>query len=534
MKNKEKFDIFGTASVTSPDGEHFDARIVTNRDAVGCLSEKYILYSVHGVKIVSSSDFYNQARESDSIVVNDDFSFTVSKMSDSEWENFCASIPGEMINKPKTYLMRWNPAISSFNAENYNDASERFDGDWCMDWSIFEYKDARKDDRYYMLREGDGENPGIYFHGVFTSDPYEGNDWRGSDRKRYYVDITCLDGRATEKGAWITPEELEAIIPEINWLSGHSGELLTDEQAEKLDALWSEKYNPYWREGNSDDEEKEFDNDPGHGGHLSCIDKDVDGIYGNLPELIKKFEIVGDSSNHLFFKTKGDKISLRTINGFRDDIDGSVIEELFPYVVNDEPTASFELIEIREYANGLEAVLTVGYADRELHFYDVEYALHKHQYQVGKHYDFALSAIAYGAEIVPEEERSIHLEPEQVKQMGGFESTNPDGSVDLNAERTVGFLQTDKERPDDTAFQSPVESRVSKISFIGYDFYRFDICIYTPDFDEAFGEDGVILDPFRPLIIPIVVRTSFFPDKPAKNTPVRGLMWLQGSLINTK
>ena len=92
----------------------------------------------------------------------------------------------------------------------------------------------KKGDCFYMERLGD-EGRGIVFRGQFTSDPYLGEDWAGTSKKRYYVDIDCFDASPADGQPHITVEELKSILPEINWDKGHSGQLLTEGQAQKLD-----------------------------------------------------------------------------------------------------------------------------------------------------------------------------------------------------------------------------------------------------------------------------------------------------------
>ena len=144
------------------------------------------------------------------------------------------------ITPPKTYLLRWNPAISSFKLEHYRQAiAERPDG-FGFDWSINEWEEAHEGDHYYMLRTGD-KKAGIVFHGVFTSEPYEGDDWAGQKGKtRRYMDMDCFDCVPADEQPPITIEVLEKAIPNVDWRKGHSGELLSDEDAEKLDELWNE------------------------------------------------------------------------------------------------------------------------------------------------------------------------------------------------------------------------------------------------------------------------------------------------------
>mgnify|MGYP006879711293 CR=1 FL=1 len=105
---------------------------------------------------------------------------------------------------------------------------------------IYEWEKAKKGDCFYMERLGD-EGRGIVFRGQFTSDPYLGEDWAGTSKKRYYVDIDCFDASPADGQPHITVEELKSILPEINWDKGHSGQLLTESQAQKLDELWDSK-----------------------------------------------------------------------------------------------------------------------------------------------------------------------------------------------------------------------------------------------------------------------------------------------------
>lgn len=105
---------------------------------------------------------------------------------------------------------------------------------------IYEWEKAKKGDCFYMERLGD-EGRGIVFRGQFTSDPYLGEDWAGTSKKRYYVDIDCFDASPADGQPHITVEELKSILPEIIWDKGHSGQLLTEGQAQKLDELWDSK-----------------------------------------------------------------------------------------------------------------------------------------------------------------------------------------------------------------------------------------------------------------------------------------------------
>lgn len=77
-----------------------------------------------------------------------------------------------------------------------------------MNWSVYEWEKAHKGDHYYMLRTGD-DKAGIVFRGVFTSDPYPGEDWAGNGKQRYYMDMDCYDCLPADEQSAITIETLE-------------------------------------------------------------------------------------------------------------------------------------------------------------------------------------------------------------------------------------------------------------------------------------------------------------------------------------
>lgn len=128
--------------------------------------------------------------------------------------------------------MRWNPGISSSKIEGFRLTREQWPEGFCGDWSIYEWEDAGMGDRYVMVRVGEGPN-GVVYHGVFLSDPYVDKDWAGTSKMRHYVDISVVDP-CDPDAPCVTVEELEEVLPEIEWRKGHSGELLSDEQARKL------------------------------------------------------------------------------------------------------------------------------------------------------------------------------------------------------------------------------------------------------------------------------------------------------------
>ncbi|MBQ6064191.1 MAG: hypothetical protein IJK87_11290 [Prevotella sp.] len=151
------------------------------------------------------------------------------------WE-VCFTV--ELEQMPKTYLLRWNPGISSFTEGDYEEClAHAEEGKFPLNWSIYEWEEAKAGDRFYMMRVGDGK-AGIVFRGHFVSDPYTADDWAGSTRQRHYVDLVCMDAVAPGAVPPLSLEKLQVAIPSIDWAKGHSGVLLPDEVAAELDELW--------------------------------------------------------------------------------------------------------------------------------------------------------------------------------------------------------------------------------------------------------------------------------------------------------
>jgi hypothetical protein len=141
----------------------------------------------------------------------------------------------------KTYLMRWNPSISSFKEEDYKECVDNEErGMFRMNWSISEWEEARKGDTFFMMRVGD-DKAGIVFTGQFISDPYPDDDWAGTTKRRMYVDMICTNHIDPGASPRVSLEKLQKEIPEINWGKGHSGVLLSKDVADKLGALCYEE-----------------------------------------------------------------------------------------------------------------------------------------------------------------------------------------------------------------------------------------------------------------------------------------------------
>jgi hypothetical protein len=141
-----------------------------------------------------------------------------------------------------TYILFWNPAISSYTMERFQ---EDFDERGCVgNWSIYEHDDVEYGDIFYMVRCGEGKT-GIVMRGEITSKCYEDSDWSPKQRKHiYYADIeTSVTIDPETASVMLTPDVLTEQLPDFDWYGGHSGRRLSDEYAKKLDEIWFEYIN---------------------------------------------------------------------------------------------------------------------------------------------------------------------------------------------------------------------------------------------------------------------------------------------------
>lgn len=137
--------------------------------------------------------------------------------------------------KQKTYVLMWNPAISSVKMEDHVDSIPNLQTEH-YNWNVYEYQEAKKNDRFVLIRCGEGKT-GLVMSGIFDSNPYQAGDWSGKGRKVFYMDMTPNFIADPEEAEIITTKQLKEAIPSFDWNGGHSGRLLTEEQARQLEDL---------------------------------------------------------------------------------------------------------------------------------------------------------------------------------------------------------------------------------------------------------------------------------------------------------
>ena len=141
----------------------------------------------------------------------------------------------------KTVIFKWNPAFSSYSMMHYLEDMYRLREEDCFDynWSVWNWQEIHKGDRFYMVKVGLYGQTGIVASGEITSEPYKGEDWSGKGRETYYVDFLPDVLLNPDALPILTCRELEQAIPDFEWARGHSGLVLTDLQAQKLEEVWA-------------------------------------------------------------------------------------------------------------------------------------------------------------------------------------------------------------------------------------------------------------------------------------------------------
>ncbi len=109
-----------------------------------------------------------------------------------------------------------------------------------FNWSIWDHDKVKKGDSFYLVKVGLYGQIGIVAKGTVTSDPYEGEDWSGKGRQTFYVDFMPDYLINPDVLPILDAATLSAKIPDFEWNGGHSGLVLTQQQAEALDCLWEE------------------------------------------------------------------------------------------------------------------------------------------------------------------------------------------------------------------------------------------------------------------------------------------------------
>ncbi|MEW5723387.1 MAG: hypothetical protein AB1896_09790 [Thermodesulfobacteriota bacterium] len=149
-------------------------------------------------------------------------------------------------------------------------------------------------------------------------------------------------------------------------------------------------------------------------------------------------------------------------------------------------------------------------------FFDPLYFLNKGCYQVGKSYDFNLSALAYHARPVAGRYIEVPV-TEQIRRLLGEENPPPGPTVQVSTSGLAALLPYESRDVDDFAFQAPV-GRPHRFRFEGRPVHRLPATVMRPE-DEDFQ-------------VMLYIADHVFPPgvEPKEGDDLTGVLWMQGYL----
>ena len=153
----------------------------------------------------------------------------------------------------------------------------------------------------------------------------------------------------------------------------------------------------------------------GHGNHWECVVELNKAVQEIVPSVlqngskIEKSEVIANCfENKIPTTTK--ILSISDDNEITPKIlvaenpEEQIYEVVTGYpFIQSKSIIKLKIIEINEWENLIEAVITGETKDKEkISFFDTNYFLNKETYEIGKIYDFSISAMAYAVEILEE------------------------------------------------------------------------------------------------------------------------------------
>ena len=491
-------------------------------------------------KMVKFEDFCHLMEKQNEFQLLDDAQALLDKMDDEQWNelfNKAAGIVRE--NFRKTFIMRWNTDISNYKLSEFEDAMEDFfDDGFYYDWSIWDYQKAHIGDKFYMIRTGEGKN-GVVMRGTIIGTPYPDEDWSGKGRKVYYIRMSLTNMIHPERTPLLlTTDELTEAIPDFNWKEGHSGEILSDSQADKLEGVWKDYIERTHAMSSEEVVEGDF-NDfykekgwkkpecyQGHGGHIQTIMEPEEFLENHLPEVgtwtffdtahvnISHDEYDDDEGDLLVVKTGGDMGMVALL--LNNEKVGR-LDFVCTYPFHKGIPHKLKIKKVAEWDNQVEAVVYAETEEMNIAFYATDYYTNKAKYVPGAELDIELAASGY--KVVEGEEKTV-LDAETSAKMRNDMGIEPEyddeGNVlpmELYHNELVAYLSHNEEYPDDAEFASPIKS-VEQVSLFGIDFIKAVISIcHEPE--ETY--------------VHLYFKKEYLPNA-KKGTLVRGFLWMQGKI----
>jgi len=139
----------------------------------------------------------------------------------------------------RVHILRWNPSISSFSRERFEYYFSHYKKNLPLapndqfDWSVWNWREVMHRDLFVMMQVGQKVN-GIVWGGFLGGYPYQYEKEDGTLTKSRFFETTVQYMHRIENTGLMAADRLIEAVPEVDWLHGHSGELISVESAEKL------------------------------------------------------------------------------------------------------------------------------------------------------------------------------------------------------------------------------------------------------------------------------------------------------------
>lgn len=516
-------------------------RVVDNTEDVFIGVCQYVgMMKGNTCKMVKFADFCVLMDGEEEFRLLDDGQALLNKMDDEQWnELFEKAVGNVRENFRKTFVMRWNTDISNYKLSEFEDAMEDFfDEGFYYDWSIWDYQKAHIGDKFYMIRTGEGSN-GVVMRGTIIGNPYPDEDWSGKGRKVYYIRMSLSNMIHPERTPLLlTADELTEAIPDFNWKGGHSGEILSDAQANKLEEVWRD----YVGRAHAISSEEIVDGDfndfykekgwkkpecyQGHGDYIDTIMDPEEFLAHHLPDVgkwtfydtthteITHNEYNNEKGNMLVVKTGGEMGMVALL--LNNEKVGR-LDFVCTYPFHKGIPHKLKIKKVAVWDSQVEAVVYAETEEMNIAFYATDYYTNKDKYVPGAELDIELAACGY--KVVEGEEKTVldaETSERMRKDMGIEPEYDDEGNVlpmELYLNELVAYLSHNEEFPDDAEFASPIKS-VEQVSLFGIDFIKAVISIcHGPE--ETY--------------VPLYFKKEFLPNA-KKGTLVRGFLWMQGKI----
>ena len=516
-------------------------RVVDNQEDVFIGACQFVgMMKGNTCKMVKFEDFCHLMENQEGFRLLDDAQALLNKMDDEQWNELFDRAGGIVReNFRKTFIMRWNTDISNYTLSEFEDAMEDFfDEGFYYDWSIWDYQKAHIGDKFYMIRTGEGAN-GVVMRGTIIGTPYPDEDWSGKGRKVYYIRMNLTNMIHPERTPLLlTTDELTEAIPDFNWKEGHSGEILSDSQTDKLEDVWKDyierthaisseevvegDFNDFYKEKGW----KKPECYQGHGDHIDTIMDPEEFLTKYLPDIgkwtfydtahtkITHNEYDDEKGDLLVVKTGGD---MGMIALMLNNEKAKRIDFVCTYPFHKGIPHKLKIKKVVEWDSQVEAVVYAETEEMNIAFYATDYYANKSRYVPGAELDIELAASAY--KIIEGESETV-LDAETSAKMRSDMGIEPEYDKDGNIlpmvlcnDELVAYLPHNEEFPDDAEFASPIKS-VEPLSLFGIDFIKAEISIcHEPE--ETY--------------VPLYFKKEYLPNA-QKGTLVRGFLWMQGKI----